>query len=239
MKKRTKLSKKVARLNVEKTDLVKSEMQNYSSSMVPAVYPKTNEETDKKISKKIMKWSKEDSRNHFMTPLWLTVFLKFIYPIELDAASSEEVNSIHGFKRYYSKKENALLQEWQVENGQGIFINPPYCEENSLHEWAIKITEQHKNHGHLIFVLIPARSTETRWFQLLLKQASHVIFLKKRLIHNEFISQTPANFPSALVVFSGWKIGQNLKFLSLLGELLETETYRKTREAGLQLTLTD
>ena len=102
MKKRTKLSKKVTRLNVEKPDLIKSEMQNYSSSMVPAVYPKSNEETDKKISKKIMKWSKEDSRNHFMTPLWLTVFLKFIYPIELDAASSEVVNSIHGFKRFYS-----------------------------------------------------------------------------------------------------------------------------------------
>ncbi len=235
MKKRTKPSKNLAKKAQSGTPkaLAQGELETQDgiNLLLPEVYPKPNELTNDKASKKLKKWSEKDSRNHFMTPLWLTVFLKFIYPIELDAASSEEVNTLHGFERFFSKMDDALSQEWKVEEGHGIFINPPYCGKQNIYKWAEKISEQHEIHNHLIFALVPARSTETRWFQLLLKHASHVVFLKKRLIHNELISQTAANFPSALVVFGGQEIEEKLDSLSLLGEVLETENFRKSKKS--------
>lgn len=222
-----------------------------NSAALPPVFPKPKVTTDKTLEGQILGWKKKDKANHFMTPKWLVDFIKLVVcPLELDAASSPEANLVHKFKRIFTLKDNALTQSWKVEDGHGVFVNPPYCGKlkrkkgksakknkngkikkaprykSQLLDWANKIVAEYKQNAQPIFVLVPARGPESKWFQVFFKNASHIVFLKDRLVHNDTISTSKANFSSALIVFGGDQLGERLDYLSELGECMETSAYR-------------
>ncbi len=206
--------------------------QKHSLSLVknkslPPVFPAILAEPNQENAQKVKLWHEKDKNNHFMTPAWLVTFIKAIVPLELDAASSEEANSIHQFKKYFDNKINGLSQSWKVTSGSGVFVNPPY---DNLLEWAEKCSEEVSKNKQPIFLLVPAKATETKWFRTCFANATHIVFLKKRLIHNEAISKTSAHWPSALVVFGGDTLDDKIEFLSELGECMETSAYRKQKE---------
>lgn len=132
-----------------------------------------------------------------------------------------------------------LTKSWKVEDGHGVFVNPPYCKIQGadLLAWVNKISDEYKSNGQPIFALVPARATETRWFQRLFESATHIVFLRQRLVHNDTVKAKKANFPSALVVFGGNQLEQKkLEYLSQLGPCLETPSFRKAKsqnDAGL------
>ena len=101
--------------------------------------------------------------------------------------------------KFFSKKENGLLQSWAGEN---VFCNPPY---SNLYPWLQKAAEEQKNGAVSVF-LIPAR-TDTQafhefvWDNILHKTRTKVAvrFLKGRLKFNN--CDVPAPFPSMVVIF--------------------------------------
>lgn len=197
---------------------------------LPEVFPAKKICSDKTLKEKIEVWHSQDKSNHFMTPKWLIDFIRYVYPIELDATSSPEANEINKFERFFTKETNAICQSWKVKEGSGVFINPPYVGKPNLIDWANKISTEYLENGQPIFALVPARSPETRWFRIFFEHATHIVFLKKRLNHNETICNESGQFASALVVFGGDKLGSRINFLENLGELLETSNFRKKKE---------
>lgn len=200
---------------------------------IPEVYPAKKICSDKALKEKIEVWHSQDKSNHFMTPKWLIDFIRFVYPIELDATSSLEANEINKFERFFTKENNAICQSWKVKEGSGVFINPPYVGKPSLLDWANKISTEYLENGQPIFALVPARSPETKWFRIFFEHATHIVFLKKRLNHNEAICNESGQFASALAVFGGDKLGTRINLLENLGELVETSNYRKQKEKSI------
>lgn len=208
-----------------------SRIQTVSES-IPPVFPKATVETDQSIIDGLKKWHLKDEFNHFMTPKWLVDFVKFVYPIELDAASSPEANAINGFERIFTENDDAQKQSWKVQDGKGVFINPPYVGGYGLMGWAKKVVAEYEQNRQPIFILVPSRTTESQWFQLYFQKATHVVFLKKRLKHNDLFTKKPADFPSALIVFGGDQLRERIAYLSELGECVETSAYRNKKEAS-------
>lgn len=198
----------------------------------PPLYPKIHISKNEALKTEIKEWAKKDTKNHFMTPNWLVKAINHSYPLELDGASSPEVNTIHQFPRFFTRKDNALAQSWKVKDSHGIFVNPPYCSiaGTSLLNWANKMAEEYEANQQPIFALVPSKSTETRWFQKLFESATHIIFLKQRLTHNDTISKVKGKFPSALVIFGGDQLtAGKLEYLSQLGPCVETPSFRKSK----------
>ena len=99
-------------------------------------------------------------------------------------------------KKYYTKKENGLIQDWSNEI---VFMNPPYGRE--IKHWIQKAYEESLK-GAIVVCLVPARTDTIYWHNYCLK--GKVRFIKGRL---KFSGKDPAPFPSALVVFS--KVGND------------------------------
>lgn len=97
-------------------------------------------------------------------------------------------------------------------------------------DWANKIAKEFEENQQPIFALVPSRSTETRWFQKFFENATHIIFLNKRLTHNDTISTEKGKFPSALVIFGGNQLEpEKLEYLSQLGACVETPSFREAK----------
>lgn len=199
------------------------------SESIPPVFPESVCKAEESVVNELKAWHRKDKNNHFMTPKWLVEFIKFAFPIELDAASSPEANVINGFQRIFTKRDNAQKKSWKVQDGKGVFINPPYKDRHQLKGWAKKVVSEYEKNHQPIFVLVPARNFESESFRLYFKHATHIVFLKKRLKHNELFNQELANFPSALIVFGGDQLGERISLLSELGECLETSVYRESK----------
>lgn len=195
----------------------------------PPVFVKPGLSADKKLSGEIAGWYKKDTKNHQMTPNWLVAFLNFIYPLELDAATSPAANLVHKFKKILTKKDNALKKSWKVSDGHGVFVNPPYNDKKGLLAWAEKMAAEYEKNGQPIFALVPAWTPESKWFRGFCERATHIVFLKERLTHNETVNKTSARFPSAVFVFGSDLLGDRLHSLSQLGMVVETETFRKSK----------
>ena len=121
---------------------------------------------------------------------------------------------------YFTPKEDGLKQSWQ---GHTVFMNPPYgkpekackpnckkkkCVERGFHiekyvpgqaDWIKKAYEESLN-GTTVVCLIPSRTDTDVWNDYCMK-ASEIRFVKGRLKFGE--GDSPAPFPSAIVVFNG------------------------------------
>tara|TARA_R100000306_G_C4255724_1_gene82715 strand:- start:54 stop:488 length:435 start_codon:yes stop_codon:yes gene_type:complete len=95
-------------------------------------------------------------------------------------------------KKYYTKKENGLIQDWSNEI---VFMNPPYGRE--IKHWIQKAYEESLK-GAIVVCLVPARTDTIYWHNYCLK--GKVRFIKGRLKFGN--SKNSAPFPSAIVVFT-------------------------------------
>ena len=94
-------------------------------------------------------------------------------------------------KRYYTKNENGLIQDWQNEI---VWCNPPYGRE--INKWVEKAFNESAK-GCVVVLLIPAR-TDTKYFHNFIYNIHEVRFIKGRLHFNN--SDQPAPFPSMIVI---------------------------------------
>ena len=136
------------------------------------------------------------------TPKDLFEALDNEFHFTLDAAASDEN---HLCERYYTKKDNALMQPWTGT----VFCNPPYGKE--VGKWVIKAFEEiggtfpSRPHADKIVLLLPSR-TDTKWFQMIISMQSHgfpkvverIWFIPGRLKFGGASNSAP--FPSVVVV---------------------------------------
>lgn len=99
-------------------------------------------------------------------------------------------------KKYYTKKDNGLLQQWH-NDGDKIWMNPPYGRQIGL--WVRKAFIE-SLHGATVVCLLPAR-TDTKWFHNYIKKAYDLIFYEGRIRFGGCKNAAP--FPSMIVVFRG------------------------------------
>lgn len=109
----------------------------------------------------------------------------------LDAAASDE---LHKCPKYYTIADDGLAQSWEHER---VFVNPPY---SKIATWVKKCYMEHKKHGGLIVLLIPAR-TDTRYFHDYIYHKAEIRFIKGRLRFSNASENAP--FPSMIVIFGG------------------------------------
>lgn len=96
-------------------------------------------------------------------------------------------------KKYYTEKENGLLQSW---NGETVFCNPPYGTE--IKQWVKKCYYESRKNSAKVVLLIPAR-TDTEYFHSFIYHKAQIRFIKGRLRFSN--SKNSAPFPSMIVIF--------------------------------------
>ena len=126
--------------------------------------------------------------HHWSTPNELFNTLNKEFEFTLDPCATKKNAKC---KKYYTKKENGLIQDWSNEI---VFMNHPYGRE--IKNWIQKAYEESLK-GAIVVCLVPARTDTIYWHNYCLK--GKVRFIKGRL---KFSNKDPAPFPSALVVFS-------------------------------------
>lgn len=94
-------------------------------------------------------------------------------------------------ERYFTKKENGLVQAWSAKN----WMSPPYG--RSIAEW-IRKASQEAEQGRQTVSLLPAR-VDTRWFHDYIYGQHEKHFLCGRLKFGQ--SKNSAPFPSMIVIF--------------------------------------
>lgn len=96
--------------------------------------------------------------------------------------------------KFFTKEEDGLKQPW---GGYTVFCNPPYG--RPIREWVKKASDESKNPGTAVVMLIPAR-TDTTYFHEYIYGKAAIRFIKGRLKFGD--SKNSAPFPSMVVIFS-------------------------------------
>ena len=158
------------------------------------------------------------------TPWYLYKWLDKKFHFELDPASSDEN---HKCDIWFTKEEDGLNRDWAMV-ADSVFLNPGYgnpeypcksnckkkrCVERGYHnsvyipgikDWVRKaFTEAER--GILVTCLLPARTDTRAWWHKYCMKANEIWFIEGR-VHFEnpdTKKETPAPFPSAIVIFNG------------------------------------
>ena len=111
----------------------------------------------------------------------------------LDACASD---SNAKCKKYYSKKENGLEQDWQ---GETVFVNPPF---SHVAEWSKKCFEESQKENTFVVMIIPSRTDTKYWHEYIMK-ARAVLFCKGRVnfLKNGEKTKNSSTFPLVVVIF--------------------------------------
>ena len=83
--------------------------------------------------------------------------------IDLDPASSEMANRTVRATRYYTRRENGLLQPWYG----CMWLNPPFNKEDgksTIGKWSSKLVECYKSGAIEQAILLGAGQTASAWF---------------------------------------------------------------------------
>jgi phage N-6-adenine-methyltransferase len=147
------------------------------------------------------------------TPQELYEELNDIFQFDLDAAACKYSAKCEDWFGPGSKlAEDAMQEDWEGV----VWLNPPYG--RGIIKWVQKAYEESLK-GATVVMLVPARP-DTKWFQICWK-APIITFVTGRIRFGG--SETPAPFPSCIVVFS-----QNLPYdvelnnLSRIGTIVRT-----------------
>lgn len=128
--------------------------------------------------------------NEWYTPAYLVeAARKVMGTIDLDPASSAKANETVQASRYYDLEVDGLTQVWYGK----VWLNPPYSRDllpQFIEAFLAKRSAGEFTEG----MVLVNNATETKWFQQLIKRASAVCFLSKRV---KFLDESgnPKNTP--------------------------------------------
>lgn len=131
------------------------------------------------------------SKEDWETPKDLFNELNKEFNFTIDVAAN---NENHKCNRYYTEKENGLIQDWKNEM---VWCNPPYG--RKIGEWVKKDSK------NKVVMLLPAR-TDTKWFHEYIYNKTEIRFIKGRLKFGNSVNSAP--FPSMIVIFKGSEINE-------------------------------
>ena len=110
----------------------------------------------------------------WMTPGYVVTMARDVLgKIDLDPASSAFAQKVIRAERYYTKKDDGLLQEWSGR----VWLNPPYSR-GLIDRFVTKILASPNVTASLVLV---NSATETHWAQELMCGATWVFFFNHRI----------------------------------------------------------
>lgn len=89
--------------------------------------------------------------------------------IELDPASCKEANMIVRAQRYYTAKDNGLIQEWKARS---VWLNPPYGRtldmkarhQSTIEQFTTKLIQEYETGNIEQAILLVPATIGTNWF---------------------------------------------------------------------------
>lgn len=96
--------------------------------------------------------------------------------IDLDPASSAAAQKIVPAKKYFSKKDNGLGQEWRGR----VWLNPPYSQPDIAH-FVAKLLGEIEAGRVTAAIMLTHNNTDTAWFHDAAARADAVCFTKGRV----------------------------------------------------------
>jgi phage N-6-adenine-methyltransferase len=115
--------------------------------------------------------------NEWYTPAPIVELVRAVLGgIDLDPASCELAQQTVRASRYFSKRDNGLLQDWMGR----VFLNPPYSKllmPSFLKKMVFEVTAGHVTAG----IMLTHAYSDTAWFHLALGACSAVCFTKGRI----------------------------------------------------------
>lgn len=99
----------------------------------------------------------EDDRDSRYTPEELVRLLHAEHRFTVDAASAPEAPSSTVIGRFWTQRENGLLQPWR---GERVWCNPPWSD---IEPWVAKAWEEMRMGCELVVMLLPAWTDRGWW----------------------------------------------------------------------------
>ena len=100
--------------------------------------------------------------------------------IDLDPFSSDHANKNVGAKKYWTEKDNALKQDWSVDDTYTVFMNPPYSR-GAMKPAVDKFIEEYQLEHFVHGIVLVNNATESVWFQSLLEHGDAACFVNHRI----------------------------------------------------------
>tara|TARA_E500000081_G_C6109974_1_gene342163 strand:- start:378 stop:890 length:513 start_codon:yes stop_codon:yes gene_type:complete len=138
-------------------------------------------------------------------------------PIRLDPCTTAE-NPTSALE-WHTPENDGLSQDWEMEKGGLIYINPPYG--RAISKWVGKAVEESVRRpytqaiGAEIIMLLPARTDTSYWQYGIFESANAICFVRGRIKFKGAKSGAP--FPSAFVYF-GDREGVFAKHFRAIGQ---------------------
>lgn len=120
------------------------------------------------------------------------------FNFQLDPAATDQITKC---EIYYTPETDGLSNPWSVDEGRGVFCNPPYG--RAIKDWVKKAYIESQG-GTTIVLLIPAR-TDTTYFHEFIYGKAEIRFLRGRLKFTDDYgnpSKNSAPFPSMVVIYN-------------------------------------
>lgn len=116
-------------------------------------------------------------QNEWYTPEeYIALARQVMGGIDLDPASSAEANETVKATRYFTPKDNGLVQEWHGR----VWVNPPYSRE-LIGPFTAKLIAEYRAERTTQAILLSHNNTDTGWFQSLTDVATAVCFPRNRI----------------------------------------------------------
>ena len=124
--------------------------------------------------------SQNSGENEWYTPEKFIEAARLVMgEINFDPASSELANKTVRADSYCTKDDSGLDRDWGFGN---VWMNPPYAQP-LMTQFAEKLVEQVPNINQAIVLVNNA--TETKWFQVMAKEADAICFPSSRIKFND------------------------------------------------------
>ncbi len=142
----------------------------------------------------------------WQTPKYFYELLNKKFRFTLDPCTDK--NNWLGTKKYYTKEDNGLEQDWK---GEKVFVNPPFSQvkdKKNSKGWVWKCYEEGIKENTLVVLILPSRTDTQYWHDYIMK-ANEIWFCKGRVnfLLNEEKPENGATFPLAIIIFKRFNLG--------------------------------
>lgn len=161
--------------------------------------------------------AKATGEDEWYTPKKIIRLVKrLMKEIDVDPASSKTANRIIGAKKYYTKEEDGLKQEWKGR----VWMNPPYSQP-LVTKFCNLFVEKHISGEISEGCVLVNNATETRFYQNMMQHCRAICFVKGRI---KFVDangeSTGAPLQGQTILYFGEYVDSFAEVFSELGVVL-------------------
>lgn len=124
--------------------------------------------------------AKRDSDSWFTPPEYLDSVRTVMGSIDLDPFTSKRANEIVGAKNIFTTDNSAFENDWKLDEGIRVFMNPPYSA-GMCSRSVNRFIEQYETKRFVEGIVLVNNATDTRWFSALVNRCTSICFTNHRI----------------------------------------------------------